>query len=226
MPTESTRQAAVNIVTNAYDGDGTPLRLLCVWNRRYLGWTLPGGMVEDGETPADAAIRELAEETGAKMVTQQFVYDAPAKSETVVAGRGAHVHVFLTEIALHPEPQAMEENCPILWLSPSDFLRVSPFAPFYSECFKRTGMFPDDVRRFEEDEADNRPSDAADRGRRIRVADLAWRLRLWAADCAAGADLDQAKAYRNAADEVERLGKMCWDGFDVEADRRPAPMIR
>lgn len=49
----------------ALDGEG---RALLIWRHRFItdhwGWEIPGGRVEDGEDPAEAAARELVEETG------------------------------------------------------------------------------------------------------------------------------------------------------------------
>jgi 8-oxo-dGTP diphosphatase len=44
-------------------------------------WALPGGFVEEGERVADAAPRELAEETGLKLTSMRLlgVYDTPGR---------------------------------------------------------------------------------------------------------------------------------------------------
>lgn len=48
------------VVVIARDAQG---RLLLVHDRDSERWTLPGGIIEPGETPADAAVREVWEET-------------------------------------------------------------------------------------------------------------------------------------------------------------------
>jgi 8-oxo-dGTP pyrophosphatase MutT (NUDIX family) len=43
-------------------------RVLMLWRHRFLadkwGWEIPGGLVDEDEEPAEAAMRELEEETG------------------------------------------------------------------------------------------------------------------------------------------------------------------
>ena len=53
------RVAAYGVIT---EGDRI---LLAHWNEGgRSGWTLPGGGIDPGEDPADALLREIAEETG------------------------------------------------------------------------------------------------------------------------------------------------------------------
>jgi 8-oxo-(d)GTP phosphatase len=54
---------------------------------RYDDWSLPKGKLEDGEVPLTAAVREVAEELGARAAVSRrigdFTYDIPAGRKTV-----------------------------------------------------------------------------------------------------------------------------------------------
>ena len=56
------RRAAIMVLADDRD------RVLLLWRHRFVadrwGWELPGGLIDAGEEPEDAVVRELEEETG------------------------------------------------------------------------------------------------------------------------------------------------------------------
>lgn len=73
-----------------------------LWVRKpKAAWTLPGGRIEPGETPAEAAERELLEETGPKAQALTFLmrYESPERVH----------YVFEAEFAGAPRPAASHE---------------------------------------------------------------------------------------------------------------------
>lgn len=73
-------------------------------------WTFPGGGIEEGESPAQAAVREAWEECGARirLFGEGFALVAPNGEEAVC---------FLARlVSLEPSP----EGRPRLWINPHD----------------------------------------------------------------------------------------------------------
>jgi hypothetical protein len=68
--------------------------------------------------------------------------------------------------------------------------------------------------------------DAAERGRRQKIADCVRRLDLWAEESRGCGDLSEAHAYTKAAAEVNQVAKLCWADFDTERDRLPGGAVR
>ena len=123
---DAERAAAISYI----ESDG---RLLVVWNRRYRGWTFPGGLVEPGETIEQAQARELFEETGLTTRSAVRIYDA--LTELVVEPhRGSHAYV-LHVLDFSGVPCSLEDGCPVSCFTREDFLASCPFRAFYERMF-------------------------------------------------------------------------------------------
>ncbi|MFE3170633.1 NUDIX hydrolase [Amycolatopsis sp. NPDC059090] len=92
-------------------------RVLMLWRHRFTtrtwGWELPGGMVEPGETPAQAAARETEEETGWRPdVLTELCYLEPLANIADAAQ-----YVFRAEGAAYAGPPADQvEADEIAWI--------------------------------------------------------------------------------------------------------------
>lgn len=107
-------------------------KVLVVWNKRYGRWSMPGGKVEDGESPADAVRREIKEEVGAVAVSVDALYDG-SPGARVDAGRGQYVYVFACAIA--GPPREREPGCPVTWFTREEFLLSGVIPDFYAKVF-------------------------------------------------------------------------------------------
>ena len=103
--------------------------VLVVWNKRFHGWTMPGGMVETGETLEQAQARELLEETGLGTHEAVLVYRAELRLPPPKQDRSSDVHFF--RVLAYGQPRQGESDCPVTWLSWEDLCSASPFREFY-----------------------------------------------------------------------------------------------
>ncbi|UQI46696.1 NUDIX domain-containing protein [Streptomyces sp. HU2014] len=103
-------------------------RILLVKPTYRSGWVLPGGAAHQGESIADAAARELAEETGlVRRPTHYLVLDqVPASDDgtsaeglNVVCDAGDQLTAEEAKTVVVPETAA-DELCAVRWVPPED----------------------------------------------------------------------------------------------------------
>lgn len=109
-------------------------RLLLVRRGREpsLGlWSVPGGRVEPGETPAQAAAREVAEETGVQVQVGALLAVVDLPGDFVV-------HDFAAT-AVGGALRAGDDAADARWCTPAE-VRALPLAPGLLAALRRMGV--------------------------------------------------------------------------------------
>jgi 8-oxo-dGTP diphosphatase len=109
-----------------HDDDGRILLLRRSDNGR---WSLPAGMIDPGEQPADAVLREIHEETG---VRAEVVRVAGVATHRVVYPNGdncEYLNVFFhcRAVSGTPRPDG-DESLDAAWFAPDDLPELDPWA--------------------------------------------------------------------------------------------------
>lgn len=123
--------------------DATRSHVLTVFDRFDELWSLPGGVVDPGETLANTAVREVWEETGVRVELQAFVgiMDVPSFAQPSNFGTSS-LHVLAlcarargvgTEVNFDPE-----ESTACQWMPSRDFVSLpATRVPYQQEAVAR-----------------------------------------------------------------------------------------
>jgi len=113
-------------------------RLLLVLRRNPPSadmYAFPGGRAEDGETPAETALREFAEETGIVARNPRLfeTYDLPTRAADGTLTSHFFLSVFLVEADEDAVAEAADDAAGLGWFT-LDEIRRLPVPPSVLEC--------------------------------------------------------------------------------------------
>ncbi|QIP08114.1 NUDIX hydrolase [Bradyrhizobium symbiodeficiens] len=97
---------------------GAPPLIAVVRQRKRNEWVLPKGKLDDGETPKQAAHREVLEETGHEVAIHEFLGTLVYQS----GGRSKVVHFWRMEAKGGPVRKLMNDIKAVDWLTLDDAL--------------------------------------------------------------------------------------------------------
>lgn len=100
---------------------GTVLHL----HKRFGIWTQPGGHLEPGESPAEAALRETKEETGLRV---RHPHEGPQMIHLDVHAAGDHVHLDLRYLLLSDDTEPAPppgESQDVRWFTLAKALKIA-----------------------------------------------------------------------------------------------------
>ncbi|GAC56025.1 putative hydrolase [Gordonia hirsuta DSM 44140 = NBRC 16056] len=125
-------QAASAVIV---DTDGRVLLIKRGHEPQKGKWSVPGGRVEAGETPGQAAVREVAEETGLQVVVGEQLWTATVPFEDE---RLYEVHDFAATV-LGGELHSGDDADDARWVAPAE-LDTLPLATGLRERLRTAGI--------------------------------------------------------------------------------------
>jgi 8-oxo-dGTP pyrophosphatase MutT (NUDIX family) len=100
-------------------------RLLVVRPAGQEAFFLPGGKPEPGETPVEAAVREVREETGIRLRPEQLTHFAEI-IRPAYGRRDTNVHLICFTGPGHGTAEPAGEIAEVAWFTAADALRCAP----------------------------------------------------------------------------------------------------
>lgn len=115
-------------------------KLLCVTNRRFGGFSFPGGKVEEGESFEEAAARELLEETGCEPISLTKIAASDYGNLSRDPNEIPWICMGFTAVIGDQTPSTVEEGTEPFWATPDEVVAGGLYSGWYEWFFDIVGI--------------------------------------------------------------------------------------